>query len=427
MKDPLHSARFGTGQPAEAAAMASPAVWPSLTEKFAKHKVVQGELKPRRDLPLFCNPLVIFLGNWTLMLISLSFQITYVTYPHMGMPMLLFGISLGSFLFGYIVSRMLLHRWPTPTDAPSYTLDVTQLWQLNLLLCGAALMIIIFNWVLTGPPPAIGDPTSYLTYGRFKQVLFPLLVTVTVNAMLDPSRWRKALFMMFGMAWMTLYITRGLLMVALVQMFFVFSLKTRMSRRKLYTILVCFVAFAVLVITVIGNARTAQGVFFEYLQIRHKYADWPMAYLWLTSYISIPFSNLCWLFAKGNFHGPTLSFLYPLLPSFLTPSDPHAYIHEDLSIIDGASTYLVAYALDFSYLGIYLANLALGIACGWLRERALPRGLLVAGILLTCLSFIFFSDMFTPLSTILQIALQAAIQRKCFHWGAERVVGMVPE
>jgi len=415
-----------TSHPAEAA-MASPAVWPSLTEKFAGHKLVHGELKPLGDLPLFCNPLVIFIGNWTLMMVSLSFQVTYVTYPHMGMPMLLFGISLGSFLFGYIVSRMLLHRWPTPNVAPVYTLDVTQLWQLNLLLSVAAVMIIVFNWLLAGPPPAVGDPTSYLTYGRFKQVLFPLLVTVSVNAILDPSRWRKALFILFGVGGMTLYITRGLLMVALLQMFFVFSLKTRISRRKLYSILICFVAFAVVVITVIGNARTAQGVFLEYLQIKHKYADWPMAYLWLTSYVSIPFSNLCWLFAKGSFHGPTLSFLYPLLPSFLTPPDPHAYIHEDLSIIDGASTYLAAYALDFSYLGIYLANLLLGIGCGWIRERALPRSLLVASILLTCLSFIFFSDMFTPLSTILQIGIQAAVQRRCCVWGAEGVAAMVSE
>ena len=407
--------------------MASPVLWPSLAEKFAKHKLVRGELKPPKDIPLFCNPLVIFLGNWALMMAALSAQVTYVTYPKMGMPMLLFGISLGSFLFGYIVSRMLLHKWPTPNVAPTYSLDTTQLWQLNLLLCGAAMMIMIFNWVLTGPPPAVGDPSSYLTYGRFKQVLFPLLVTVTVNATLDPSRWRKALFIMFGMAGMTLYITRGLLMVALLQMFFVFALKTRMSKRKLYTILICFLAFVVVVITVIGNARTAQGVFLEYLQIRHKYSDWPMAYLWLTSYVSIPFSNLCWLFAKGNFHGPTLAFLYPLLPSFLTPADPHAYIHEDLSIIDGASTYLAAYALDFSYLGIYLANLLLGIGCGWMRERALPRSLLVASIFLTCLSFIFFSDMFTPLSTILQIAIQTAVQRRCLHWGAEGVVGMVPE
>jgi oligosaccharide repeat unit polymerase len=417
---------FSSSQPAEAA-MASPVVWPSLAEKFAKHKLVRGELKPAKDIPLFCNPLVIFLGNWALMMAALSAQVTYVTYPKMGMPMLLFGISLGSFLFGYIVSRMLLHKWPTPSSAPSYSLDVSQLWQLNLLLCGAALMIMIFNWVLTGPPPAVGDPSSYLTYGRFKQVLFPVLVTVTVNASLDPSRWRKALFIMFGMASMTLYITRGLLMVALLQMFFVFALKTRMSKRKLYTILICFLAFVVVVITVIGNARTAQGVFLEYLQIKHKYSDWPMAYLWLTSYVSIPFSNLCWLFAKGNFQGPTLSFLYPLLPSFLTPPDPHAYIHEDLSIIDGASTYLAAYALDFSYLGIYLANLLLGIGCGWMRERALPRSLLVASIFLTCLSFIFFSDMFTPLSTILQIAIQSVVQRRCFHWGAESVAGMVPQ
>lgn len=407
--------------------MASPALWPSLTEKFAKHKLVQGELKPAGEMPLFCNPVVIFVANWALMMASLACQVTYVTYPKAGMPLLLFSISLGSFLFGYIVSRMLLQKWPTRNTTPFYALDVTQLWQLNLVLCGVALIIMIFNWVLTGPPPAIGDPTSYLTYGRFKQVLFPVLVTVAVNATLDPARWRKALFILFGVAGMTLYITRGLLMVALLQMFFVFALKTRMNKRKLYTFLICFAAFAVVAITVIGNARTARDVFLEYLQIRHKYSGWPMAYLWLTSYISIPFSNLCWMFATGSYHGPTLAFLYPLLPSFLAPADPHAYIHNDPRIIDGASTYLAAYALDFSYLGIYLANLLLGIGCGWLRERAMPRSLLVASILLTCLSFIFFSDMFTPLSTILQMAIQITVQRRCFHWGPEPVTGMVTE
>ena len=216
-------------------------------------------------------------------------------------------------------------------------------------------------------------------------------------------------------------------MVAFLQMFFVFALRTRMSRRKLYLILAGFIAFAIVVITIIGNARTAQGVLMEYLQIRHKYSDWPMAYLWFVSYVSIPFSNLCWLVAKGNFSGPTLSFLYPLLPSFLTPPDPHASIHNDLNIIDGASTYLAAYALDFSFVGIYLANLVLGLTCGWVRERVVPKSILVAGIFLTCLSFIFFSDMFTPLSTLLQLAMQGMVQRRCFHWEGERVAGMVPE
>ena len=407
------------------AAMAFPAKGPTLAEKFAKHRIVQGELKPHHEIPLFCNPLVIFLGNWVLMMVSLSSQVTYVTYPHVGMPLVLFGISLGSFLFGYAGLRMLLQRSPAPNSTPAYSLDVTELWQLNLVLCGAALVIMVFNWALAGPPPAVGDPSSYLTYGRFKQVLFPLLVTVTVNAMLDPSRWRKVLFIAFGIGGMTLYVTRGLLMVALLQMFFLFALKTKMNKRKLYTLLICFAVFAVVVITVIGNARTEQDVFLEYLQIRQRYAHWPMAYLWLTSYVSIPFSNLCWIFARGGYHGPTLAFLHPLLPSFLTPPDPHAYIHNDVRIIDGASTYLVAYALDFWYVGICLANLLLGIGSAWLRERAMPRSLLVASIFLTCLSFIFFTDMFTPLSTILQIAIQIVVQRRCFDWGAEQVTGMV--
>ena len=426
MSDPLHIAQLSAGHPAQAM-MASTALWPSLKEKTAKHKLTKGVLVSGHDIPAFCNPLVIFIGNWVLMLVTLSFQVTYVSYPNAELPALLLALSLGSFLLGYLVSRMLLRRWPTSTGSPAFSLDVTELWQLNVVFCGTSLLIIIFNWIFFGPPPALGDPASYLTYGRFKQVLFPLLVTVTVNATLDPLRWRKALFMFFGIAGLTIYVTRGLIMVAFLQMFFVFALRTRMSRRRLYTILVCFLAFAIVLITLIGNARTEHGVFLEYLQIRHKYADWPMAYLWFTSYVSIPFSNLCWMMSKADFRGPTLSFLYPLLPSFLMPADPHAAMHNDLTIIDGASTYLAAYALDFSYVGIYLANLILGIGSGWLKERAMPKSILVAGVLLTCLSFIFFSDMFTPLSTILQLAVQAVVQRRCFHWGGERVADMVPE
>ena len=312
MNDPFHGANFTAVQPGEAS-ISPTALWPKLTERLTKHKFTHSVLMGRRELPLFCNPLIIFLLNWVLMLVSLSFQITYVSYPAMGMPVLLFALSLGSFLFGYLVARTLLHRWPTHSEPLAYTLDVTRIWQINLLFCVASLLLIGGNWILSGPPPALGDPASYLTYGRFKQVLFPLLVVVTVNSMLDSSRWRRVLFAGFGIAGMALYITRGLLMVTLLQMLFVFSLKTRMSRKKLYSIAAGCLALAIVAITLIGNARTAQGVFLEYLQIRHKYFDWPMAYLWLTSYISIPISNLCWLFAKGNFHGPTLSFLYPLL------------------------------------------------------------------------------------------------------------------
>ncbi len=388
------------------------------------HNIVRGVLESRRSLPLYCSPAILFAFNWLLMLSSLRARVTYVTYPFMGIPLLLCALSVGSFLLGHVVARVIFHRESGQDQPLTYALDVTRLWNLNLLLCCAALLIIIFNWIAIGPPPALGDPTSYLTYGRFKQILFPLLVAIVVNATLDTSRWRMALFAFFGIAGLSLYITRGLLMVALLQAFFVFSLRTNMSRRKLHAIAFGVLAFAVVAATLLGNARTSHDVFLQYLQIRHKYFEWPMAYLWFTSYVSIPFSNLCWIFANVNVHGPTFAFLYPLLPSFLMPAYPHAAIHNDLSIIDGASTYLAGYALDFSYLGVYLANLALGLGCGWLVERSLPKQILVSGILLTCLSFIFFSDMFLPLSTLLQLIIQSSVQKRCFRFASTQDVSV---
>jgi hypothetical protein len=401
------------------------APWPALGHP--DHTCVDGVLKSQRSLPLYCSPAIIFALNWVMMLASLHAQITYVTYPFMRIPLLLCGLSAISFLFGHLVARVTLHRERSQDQPLSYTLDVTRLWNLNLFFCWAALLIIVFNWITSGPPPALGDPTSYLTYGRFKQILFPFLVAIIVNATLDTSRRRMALFAVFGIAGLTMYVTRGLLMVALLQAFFVFSIRANISKRRLHTIAFGVLVFAIVAATLIGNLRTSQGVFLEYLQIRQKYFGWPTAYLWLTSYVSVPFSNLCWIFDRGGGTGPSLAFLYPLLPSFLMPSYPHAVIHNDLTIIDGASTYLASYALDFSYLGVYLANLALGFGCGWLVERALPKQILVSAILLTCLSFIFFSDMFLPLSTIVQLLIQGAVQKRCFRWTGAQDVSAVTQ
>ena len=94
MNDPLHGTSL-RGSPSGHMQMAPAATWPAVTENVENHVLSHGALKGRQDLPLYCNPLVIFVLNWILMLVSLSFQITYVTYPNMGMPLLLAGLSSG--------------------------------------------------------------------------------------------------------------------------------------------------------------------------------------------------------------------------------------------------------------------------------------------------------------------------------------------
>ena len=91
-----------------------------------------------------------------------------------------------------------------------------------------------------------------------------------------------------------------------------------------------------------------------------------------------------------------------------------------MNIVDNASTYLQAWALDFSYLGIYFANLLIGIGCGWLAARAYPRKILILAIFLTSLSLLFFSDMFFLLSTVIQLPLQVLVQKRCFRWQIPR-------
>ena len=116
---------------------ANSAIWPPAVDGSKSHELIPGVLKGRRSLPLFCNPVVLFLFNWMVMLLTLSFQVTYVTYPYFGIPLLLCALSVASFLFGYLVARTTLNIWPRGDDALSYTLDVTMLWRLNLALCGA--------------------------------------------------------------------------------------------------------------------------------------------------------------------------------------------------------------------------------------------------------------------------------------------------
>ncbi len=405
-----------TGSSANGGSFAVAGIWPAQIEARAPHVFSPGVFRPRQELPFYCNPVALFFAVWILMLACLSLHVSYVSYPGLATPFLIFAVSAGSLLLGFFACTAVLDH-DTPQDTPaSFLVDITSLRRLNLLFSVFALSLMAFNWLLSGPPPAIGDPSTYLEYGKLKQILFPTLTCIAVNATLDPSRLRRFLFISFVVCALGLYVTRGILIVTFLQMFFLFSLRSRVSRKKQLWLGLGALAFAITAATIIGNLRTAHDVFITFLQIREKYEDWPMAFLWFVSYISIPFSNLCWMLAHGSPHRPSFAFLYSLLPSFMTPSDPYADVYGNMNLIDNASTYLQAWAIGFSYLGIYFANLLIGFGFGWLVKRAYPKNPLILVIFLTSVSFLFFADMFFLLQVVIQVLLQALVQKRCFRW-----------
>jgi oligosaccharide repeat unit polymerase len=384
-----------------------------------RHLLVRNVLAPHRNLPLYCNPIVEFFVVWILMLACLTVRVSYVIYPEFSTPLLIVTVSAISLLLGYFASTAVFRKRDLQSGITTYALDVTNLRRFNVVCTACAFLLIAYNWATSGPPPAIGDSSTYLTYGQFKQVLFPLITAVAVNSTLDPSKLQRCLFIAISLGVLALYVARGIMLVAFLQMFFLLSLRSRSSKKMQYLLAVGFLSCAIVGMTIVGNLRTAHDIFVSFLQIRDQYSDWPMAWLWLVSYISIPFSNLCWMIAHASSHGPTLAFLYPLLPTFVAPQDPYNAVYGSTNIIDNASTYLQTYALDFSYLGIYFVNLALGTECGWIVRRAYPKHMLIVSIFLTSMSLIFFTDMFFLLSTVIQVLIQTAVERKCFRWEGE--------
>ena len=370
-----------TGSSANGGSFAVAGIWPAQIEARARHVFSRGVFRPRQELPFYCNPIALFITVWILMLACLSVHVSYVIYPGLATPFLIFIVSAGSLLLGFFACTAVLDRDAQKDASTSFLLDLTSLRRLNLLFCVLASLLMAINWLLSGPPPAISDPSTYLTYGKLKQVLFPLLTCIAVNSILDTSRLRRFLFIAFALCGLGLYVARGILLIAFLQMFFLFSLRSRVSRKKQLWLALGALAIAIAGMTIIGNLRTAHDIFIDFLQIRGEYSDWPMAFFGPSPMFRslFPISVGSWPMARltaNRSHSSIHCF-----PSFMAPSDPYADVYGSMNMVDGASTYLQAWALDFSYLGIYFANLLIGIGCGWLarprlsKKRSHPRHL----------------------------------------------------
>jgi hypothetical protein len=378
-------------------------------------------LRPNFALPFYCRPIPLFLAIWGIMLGALAFHITDVSYPMMDIPLALFAISTVSFLAGYAFTWLLrkTRAYDAGTLRSSVELNVARLrWCTNamLLLC---CIIIVANVRIDGLPPIFGffsfDATTYEQYGRMKQVLFPLLICIFVNAVFDPSILRRTGLMLFSFVTLVAYVTRGTVLTALCQMVIVLSLTSVLGKKRIYVRCLLAAGIAIGVATLIGNARTPLDVLVEYLQIKQAYQHYPTSFLWLVTYLSIPISDMAWIVRNYHFVHPSWAFAYPLLPSFAAPTSLDRGLLEQCDcIIDGVHTYLSEYYLDLSFAGVVVINVLIGMAGGYISTRGVSRVLLVSSVFLTCIVFMYFSDTFLDLSTVINIAAQFVVMKYCF-------------
>jgi hypothetical protein len=375
-------------------------------------------IRPLAELPFYCDPVYLFVASWALMLGSLEIQVSETTYPDRSMGIVLFLISLLAMLAGVGAVRLANYAEKTSALSLAYRIDASLLRKINWILFGIASVIVVFNWVSVGPAPVLGffgaETSVYAEYGRFKQVLFPVAMALSLNSSLEESAVRRWLWRCFSSGTLLAYVARGPILIAVVQALVLYSIRTSASKRKIYIRAGVAIVIALVAMDIVGENRTAQESFFQALEIKEDFRNWPMAIVWPISYISIPISNLCWIVKGAHFNEPTVSFLYPVLPSFWAPASPHEAAVSDSHIVDGTHTYLANYFLDFSWAGIVGCNFLIGLLGGFLTHRErISRQFMTSPIILSAFSFIFFWDFFVSLPTIIELCVQALIQRLC--------------
>ena len=308
------------------------------------------KIRERSALPFYCSPLWLFISVWLLMLASFQIRISYTSYPDLSLALIIFGCSLVSFLIGFVTVRSAYFAVGyRPLGAKYYQIDITRLRRFHLAAFGTAIAIIVMNWKLYGLPPVFGffgiETLSYMEYGSLRQVLFPAIMALFVSAPLESSAIRRWCLYIFGPVAFIVYASRGYLLIMLFQTLIVFSLRTTLSKKKIYLVAVGTLCSAILLSNVIGNSRNSLGseVMFAAMQIKKAYYDWPAAYVWVISYVSTPFSNLCWIIHVYHYDHPSGAFLYSALPGFWAPTFIETGDLGSEKIIDGVHTYIAKY------------------------------------------------------------------------------------
>jgi len=138
---------------------------------------------------------------------------------------------------------------------------------MNLLFCrvcfGAYRAQLVHLWARRRPSAI---PAPILFYGKLKQILFPLLTCIAVERHARYGREYGAIFSLpSDSADLPFTSPRGIMLVTFLQMLFLFSLRSSMSRKKQYLLFIGAFVLAIAGMTVIGDLRTAHDIFIAFL------------------------------------------------------------------------------------------------------------------------------------------------------------------
>ena len=214
----------------------------------------------------------------------------------------------------------------------------------------------------------------------------------------------------FAVVWSILVITRQVMLTSLLEYAVIFLSIKSIRLRTVARIAVAIAAF-VLLFGVVGDLRSGGETFRSVAQPTERYPEWlPSGVLWVYIYFTTPINNLIYAMPSVQ---PVDSLFFPNTVSSLFPTVLRSIIFHDQAA-DATSTLLVTEAFnvstayngpfqDFGLFGIMLFSAFTAFACQFFWYRTSLRDTLIFAVLIQCLAFTLFDNLFFLLPVIAQL------------------------
>jgi len=290
--------------------------------------------------------------------------------------------SFGFFILGYFYSFLLQYRKRTRTR--EFGLNTEALWKTtrNVLVVWGCLNIIqvIYSggvpllWYILGTGKGYFDFGIHGINGLMNAVLYVMCINVYLLYRTTKNKKYRYVFLILC-CWPILLVTRQVIIVLLLELFFLFIAMHRISAKVVVKTFMGLL-FAIYLFGVAGDFRTGGDAF---KQLAQPDGDWvdevPSGFLWVYMYMSTPVANIQNIFetilpSEGLQHSTSM-----LLPSpiraLIYPSglDDNNSVSGLITEAFNVSTFLNEFYLDYGEVYVYIALFLIGLATKWIYNK----------------------------------------------------------
>lgn len=382
------------------------------------------------------SPPAVFTALWGTVVALAGLQLTKQLLPMNDATMSLIVSSVVSFWAIYIVMSYVMRRKPDVVETRAsgldfpclrqYVLRLTQLW-----IAGTVLEIVVAGglpilWLLAGDTTRDYRDFGIPSVHGLLTAMYLFILTATFLDYCINGRPRDRWITLALLVWPLLQINRGAFVWSLLEMLGIFMLVRRITPLRTVQVGAALLA-GVLLFGQVGDWRAGAGkeALREITSDRGRFLadDLPPGFLWVYLYVTSPINNVVGGIERIRPRYRPYYSMAALVPTIVRERIYNA--EEDryaLGLVNdafNASTWYVNVLADFGIRGTMVVVGLLQIVMSYFylqARRGWAWGILAYGALFQALALSIFSDTFTSLVTIAQVAIVLGYRRSLTAW-----------